>query len=41
VFVWRRFVIIEIKGREQQLLAAAQAAAGGESPGASTTKPGR
>jgi hypothetical protein len=39
VFIWRRLVIVEIKAREQQLIAAAQAAASrpapsGESAGA-------
>jgi hypothetical protein len=39
VFIWRRLVIVEIKAREQQLIAAAQAvsprpASSGESAGA-------
>jgi hypothetical protein len=39
VFVWRRFVILEIKAREQQLIAAARARAGGEPP--APAAPGR
>ncbi len=49
VFVWRRLVIVEIKGREQALLAGAQAALGPSEPvgapvepqRAGTTSPGR
>ena len=49
VFVWRRLVIVEIKGREQALLAGAQAAlvpgepigAPAESPRAGAASPGR
>jgi len=44
VFLWRRLVMLEIKGREQQLLAASQQAAralsaGRESPAASVDRP--
>ncbi len=40
VFVWRRLVIVEIKGREQALLAGAQAALGpGEAIGAPAEPP--
>jgi hypothetical protein len=40
VFVWRRLVIVEIKGREQALLAGAQAALGpGEAVGAPAEPP--
>ncbi|HEY5288104.1 MAG TPA: hypothetical protein VIJ50_13460 [Solirubrobacteraceae bacterium] len=49
VFVWRRLVIVEIKGREQALLSGAQAAlvpgepagATAEPPRAGTASPGR
>ncbi|HYM66353.1 MAG TPA: hypothetical protein VEW68_03600 [Patescibacteria group bacterium] len=40
VFLWRRLVILEIKGREQQLLAAALKANAGESPASSIQRPG-
>jgi len=33
VFLWRRLVILEVKGREQQLLAAAQSRRGAGRPG--------
>jgi hypothetical protein len=40
VFVWRRLVVLEIKGREQQLLLAAQVGAGQlESPATSAERP--
>lgn len=40
VFVWRRLVVLEIKNREQQLLAAVHASEGrGESQAASTERP--
>jgi hypothetical protein len=39
VFVWRRLVIVEIKGREQALLASAQAVLGpGEATGAAAER---
>jgi hypothetical protein len=38
VFVWRRLVIIEIKGREQALLAGAQAALGPTEPASVTAE---
>jgi len=41
VFVWRRLVILEIKAREQQLITAARAAAGGGEPAAPGAPGGR
>jgi hypothetical protein len=40
VFVWRRLVVLEIKGREQQLLAGSQASVGGESGGVPSERSG-
>jgi hypothetical protein len=41
VFVWRRLVIVEIKGREQALLAGAQAALGPAEAGGAPPEPPR
>jgi hypothetical protein len=40
VFVWRRLVVLEIKGREQQLLAGATAPSGGEASAAPVERSG-